>query len=190
MKQYVPNPLIVDRAVAIWRKLVENPKHDNMGDTGTPQERFTMAMGSSLAKLIPNTASQPGVLDKFCEALRAALLKEEKVSYGSGSRYEQSMHVDYGPDQTLANAAEAAGLKLEWPWKTNMWLAEDSLSLRYGYAAPQVFHYPIDDGRWVVTRLSGEDIKLVLPHAAIIGLTIDDADEVTIDPIAPVAAAE
>ena len=77
---------------------------------------------------------------------------------GSG-HYENNLHVDYGPDMLLSQAAEEAGLKMEFPWKTNMWLHNDCVAVRNGYAAPVQYHYPLDEDsqQWCVTTMSGTD---------------------------------
>ena len=74
------------------------------------------------------------------------------------------LSVDYHPDKTLSTAAKAAGLQMEFPWKTTMWLSAGSLSLSAGYGAGSVYHYPLNDGRWLVTRLYGEDIGKVVDY--------------------------
>lgn len=167
MHEYKPNERIVDRAVEIWKRLLASPKYDNLGGTSSPEERRTMAMASALAQAIPSNAT-PERLVKFGAELKKRLMspKEQTGGIRRASYYEQSMSVDYGPCSVLNAAAEASDLKMEWPWKTNMWLYGDRLSVSAGYGAESVYHYPLSGDRWLVARLSGSDMEKVIALAS------------------------
>jgi hypothetical protein len=42
-----------------------------------------------------------------------------------------------------------------------MWIGEDYISVSAGYAAASVYHYPLDNGKWLVTCLSGPEIAKI-----------------------------
>lgn len=154
-KLYKPEEKIVDRAVELWKRMLKNPKFDN-GDS-SPTGFFAGAM----AKMIPNNATDE-VLQAFGEHLKNALMNidpEYKSEY-----YHSYLSVDYGPDKVLHTAAEKAGLKMEFPWKTTMHLWTDHVSVSAGYGAESIYHYPLSDGRWLMTTLSGSDISKIIAY--------------------------
>lgn len=139
MKEYVPNPVIVRRAVELWCREIVRGRHDN-GDRS-----HAGFMAEMLASMIPSNAADESVLGAFGCALEQLLLnktaftKDElkpRIELSECGRYQDSLHTDYGPDVTLATAAETAGLKCEMPWKSHTWLYEDKLSARFGYSDP------------------------------------------------------
>ena len=120
-----------ETAAKWWRNVLENgAKFDNMGDTGSPEERRTSDMTSMLAKMNvkPVTKEQ---LDTF---------ERELVSSLEGKEDRLGLHCDYGPDLTLSEAAKIAGISTaNFPWKTNMFIREDgTVSVSYGYGAEDV----------------------------------------------------
>lgn len=159
-KKYIPNEKIVDRAVEIWKRLLRNPKYDNLGPTCRDlpmKDLMPNLMASALTAKLSNNAT-PEILDKFGKALKQRLSREDE-KYGS---YIASLHVDYDPDRTLREAADEADLKMQFPWKTNMSIHEDCVAVGVGYAAPFVYHYPLLSNRWLMTTLYGSDIDKVI----------------------------
>lgn len=152
-----PSARIWERGAELWVRMLRSPKYDNMGDgPAEPGERFIGNMAGAMASMIPNNAT-PEIL----EAFRCALLK--RMTDTNKRLYErQSQHVDYGPDVLLSDSAAEAGLKMEFPWKTNMWITASYVSVRNGYGAETVYHYPLEGGRWLVTTLNGSDISKVI----------------------------
>ena len=170
MRNYKPNPRIVNRAVELWVEMLAAPNYDN-GDNS-----FAGAVTQMLVSKI-KANNTPEVLVKFADELRAILSGPHKwLSYPTHYagqpkptappvEYEtlfNSLHVDYAPDIPLADAAKRAGLEMEFPWKTNMYLNEDYLSLTRGYGGALEYHYPLTDNRWLVTHLYGEDIGKII----------------------------
>lgn len=143
---YVPNERIVDRAVHLWMLALADPTYRN-----DHTSNIACAMASTLPK--NNTAD---VLRAFGDELKKRLMAPTERS-GDRVWYENFLGVDYGPDKVLGEAAKAAGLKMEWPYKTNMHLYVDRLSFSVGYGAPAAFHHPMADGRWVVSTLHGSE---------------------------------
>jgi hypothetical protein len=72
------------------------------------------------------------------------------------------LSVDYDPDLILRDAAEKAGLKTKFPWKTSMRLTDSYVTVSCGYGADYIFYYPLSDDRWFVTTLYGSDIDKVI----------------------------
>ncbi len=147
-----PSDLLVKRAVELWKRMLRSPKFDN-GDNGP-----NGGMASMLATMIPTNTTEE-LLDKFGVELEKTILtpSEHSRDYYPNT----SLHVDYGPDKALGDAAEAAGLKCQFPWKTNMWIGDGCVSVSAGYAAANVYHYPLDNGKWLVTSLSGSEIDKI-----------------------------
>lgn len=130
------NPRAIKLAVELWKKLLIDRKYDNMGDTGTPDERSQMGMASKLASLIPANNTRD-ILEAFGDAL-TRILTDDPRSCQCGTT--MTLGVDYGPDSTLARAAKEVGLQMEWPWKTVMWIRDDCVQLKSGYGAKTVRH--------------------------------------------------
>lgn len=152
MRDYKPDRRIVERAAELWVRMLRNPKYDN-GDAS-----FQGFVCKSLAEKLPSNANDD-VLEKFREALIESMMKENERGY-----FYTSLYVDYGPDEALHNAAEEAGLKMEFPWKTGMQVRDDCLAVSAGYGGQYVYHYPLDNNRWLVTALSGTDIGKVIDY--------------------------
>jgi len=134
--------------------MLESPEYKAVSENSAPEDRLNMGIAASMAKQIPSNAT-PERLDAFADALRRRLPGEAHGDY-------ISVGVDYGPDKILSDAAEDAGLDMQFPWKTQMWISHGTVSVSAGYGAPQVFHHPMADGRWLVTTLYGSDIDKVI----------------------------
>lgn len=126
--EYVPNPLIIDRAADLWVEMLKKPRYDN-GDR-------------SFAGTVTQALAEMGAKNNTDETL--ARFKTELVRILSGphkwrsqeypgrpsQEFEevfQHLDVDYNPNIPLADAAAAAGLNMQFPWKTGMWLENDHL---------------------------------------------------------------
>lgn len=149
---------IAARAAELWVRMLTSPKYDALGDTGSPADRQTMAAASLMALQMPNNADED-TLSKFGEELKKSLMDE-----GITHHQRCYLNVDYGPCEILSNAAERAGLKMEFPWKTNMQIYSDRISVSYGYRADAISHHLMPDGRWLVAKLTGPDISIVMDY--------------------------
>lgn len=169
MRDYKPNPRIIDRAVQWWIQALSAPKYDNLGDDSREsfKSQVTNRFAGALAAKLPKN-NTPDVLEKFGQALRAVLMTPKENGYTPNY-----LSVDYGPDEHLSEAATAAGLKMQFPWKTHMFLADDYFSVSCGYAAPDDYHYPLSEDRWLVVKLSGKDIPKII---ALVEAGIIDTD--------------
>lgn len=166
---YTPNERIIDRAVALWKRALAAPVYCNERPNAAT---LPNVMAGMLASMTPKNNTRD-VLDKFGAALKEQLMREcGGLSDPGYHYYHRHLDVDYGPDQLLRDAAAAAGLSMDFPWKTHMNINHDCLSFSMGYGAPNVYHYPLDNDRWLVTCLCGADMRKVIdqvegrnPHA-------------------------
>lgn len=175
MRDHPLNPILVDRAVELWKRALAAPIYNNLapGERHIPSEVTNFLLDQ---RVKDNT---PEKLAAFGEALKSRLntptvSRDETFTY-----YENYMGVDYHPCLMLKGAAEDVGLKMDFPIKTGMTIEDDCVSFHMGYATPNMMHYPLAGGRWLVTDLRGrDDMKKII--AAIeagndLGLTIEPA---------------
>lgn len=177
---YTPNPRIVARAAYLWIQMLSSPKYDNLGERSPEplDSQVKNMMASRLTEMLPKN-NTPEVHERFGAELQKILMGpfEWKSNWNNVEETHtsilRSLHVDYHPDVALAEAAKRAGLTMEFPWKTDMWLDETFLSVSYGYGAPRVYHYPLSRDRWLVARLSGEDVAKIISLIEGDVLTVD-----------------
>jgi hypothetical protein len=154
-EDYSPNERIIDRVVFLWASALRKPKFDN-GDNS-----MAGGMAGVLASMLPNN-SDDETLAAFSRELKSRLMvqfteppyRKDQKPY---THWITDLEVDYGPCNVLAEAANAAGLKTQFPWKTRMTFWIDHLYFSQGYAAGRIYHYPASDDRWVVTSLYGDE---------------------------------
>lgn len=111
-----------------WATAIQAPRFDN-GDTG---------MGSLLAGALATmvAANQPAPSDHAQRGFVVSLAARVETMLRRGDYC--SLGVDYGPDANLANSAEDAGLSTaRFPWKTNMWVTPDRITVSAGYGAAE-----------------------------------------------------
>lgn len=122
-------------AATWWADKVAKPKFDN-GDNSD---------NGGMAQLLAALGTKPVGIEareKFISELKS---KIEKRIYWE-PKYERVprmvLSVDYGPDKDLYEAAEAAGVnKMNFPWKTTMWIDKNHVSVSYGYRTPEEILY-------------------------------------------------
>jgi hypothetical protein len=109
-----------------WADCFRNgPKFDN-GDKSK-----TGFMTMALAKMAYR-APTPDAIDAFekalARAIEVAMIRQETAG----------LHVDYGPNLILYEAAQVAQFprEIEFPWKTHMHVKAGSVKVSYGYGAP------------------------------------------------------
>jgi hypothetical protein len=120
----------IEKAVNWWAERIACPKFDGLSqeerkDPANRSYQMAEVMASMLVEPIDNSVS-----DKFKAELRKQLENDYNPYHG--------LHVDYGPDLILGNAAQAAGVSAHnFPWKTSMYFGEDgTVKVRSGYSAP------------------------------------------------------
>lgn len=181
-KEYVPNERIVDRACTLWMAMLRNPKYDNLGSSAH-EAKWSDILPSLLAQCGKKPSDE--TIARFGVELKKVLMAP--LEWTADSRFEKDgkpttyttlfnhLSVDYGPDIPLSTAAKRAGLEMEFPWKTSMFLREDCLYLGYGYGAPYVYHYPLTGDRWLETTLCGGDMPkiIALVEAGVLDLNLN-----------------
>jgi hypothetical protein len=174
MYGYTPNERIVDKAVELWISMLSKPKYDNLGTDlrGQTFEEFAPSLlAAALTDKLPKN-NTPDVLVRFGAELKKFLMEPTEYTYTNykgevvkDTRLFNYLSVDYHPDTALAIAAERAGLKMEFPWKTHMTLTETYVCVSNGYGAPYVYYYPLSSQsnyKWLATTLNGEDISKII----------------------------
>ena len=157
---------IAKYAAAQWREMMTKGKvFDQLGATrgSCPQEQATEATGAVLVDALNAKVVTSEKLDALVDALAAKILEDQQDRL-------LSMYVDYDPDVAMAEAAKSVGLEhMQWPIKSSVRINTDyntgkatHVSVSNGYGAEAVHHYPLDDGRWLVCRLSGSDVQKVI----------------------------
>lgn len=165
---YQPNETIVDRAVELWVRAINKPKFDNGG------KDFGNFMAGQLAGMMADKhVPTEGQLAVFRMELKTLLmnevsmeqLRDEPETEKSLRYFHTSLGVDYGADLILSCAAKRSSIHESlFPWKTNMSLSAGYVCFGVGYQSPWMYHYPLSDGRWLVTQLAGEDIGKVIEY--------------------------
>lgn len=170
MWDYTPNERIVDKAVELWISMLSDPKYDNLGKNSQEsfESRVQNTMASVLAKKLQKN-NTPEVLARFGMELKKFLMEPTEYTYTSYDKVVKTekqlfryLSVDYHPDTPLRIAAELAGLNMEFPWKTSMYLDENFVSVVYGYGDARTYYYPLSNDGWLTTTLNGEDISKII----------------------------
>lgn len=127
-----------------------------------PTERTARYAAELWKNMLRSAETEEAALSAFGELLVAAILTPCKRH---PTVFENSyLTTDSPPCEALRQAAQAAGLVCDWPKKTRMNVFGDVVRLSQGYAEESVYHYALDDNRWLVTRLHGSDIEQIKQH--------------------------
>jgi len=173
MNEYKPNEIIVDRACELWVRMLSKPEFNAIGKEGHGDDpKGSMHIAQCLATMNADAVkAEAESLNKFRTALKKYLMqkvrweREAGLIFDENGHYETGMNVDYHPDWALRQAAKESGIAEDlFPWKTNMYVDENSIALSYGDGAETVYHYPID-GKWLIIKLRGSDIDKVIEYA-------------------------
>lgn len=122
-------PEYVKVAVNWWANAIVNPKFDNGDDTVAGGMTFLFAM------MVNSKSSISKEQVAIFKTELAQLIVEKMDSSWNG---ECKLGVDYHPDKLLYTAAQKAGIddNMGFPWKTNMSITKNNVSVSAGYAAP------------------------------------------------------
>lgn len=114
-----------------WWNVIQKPKHDNGDNSFTGF--LTMKMADSLVEEITLT------YEEFKDCLKRKCLGFiEKFSYIR----DIDFHCDYGPCGILSEVAEELNIpEFNFPFKTSMWVKENSVVVSYGYRAKHQILY-------------------------------------------------
>ncbi len=172
MEREKVSDVIIERAVELWCRALRKPRFDN-GDNSDAG-----FFGAGLAYMNADTAAGETELDKSIERFREALVTNMKFArdhegeptgeqgqYGPETYYfDHCLSTDYSPDKGLREAADEAGIPHKlFSWKSSVNVYDPAaVCASFGYGAPAVYHYPLSGGRWLITKLRGEDMPLIL----------------------------
>jgi len=122
-------PEYVKVAVNWLTNAIVNPKFDNGDDSIAGRMAFFLAMMVNSKSSISKEQ-----IDIFKKEL-ADIIVTQIEFHGNG---ECCFNIDYHPDMLLYSAAQKAGINddMGFPWKTNMRISKDKVSVSAGYAAP------------------------------------------------------
>ncbi|MBD8689345.1 MULTISPECIES: hypothetical protein [unclassified Rhizobium] len=170
--QPVPD-ILIERAVELWCRALRNPRFEN-GDN-SEGGFFTAgfaAMNSDAA------AAKVTEFDDAVERFRGILVAKlkyardhdgeptgEQGQYGPKTYYfDGCLRTDYHPEKDLSEAATEAGIPHKlFSWKSSVNLYDPgSVCASFGYGAPAVYHYPLSGNRWLICKLRGEDMALII----------------------------
>lgn len=121
-------PEYVCVAVNWWANAIVNPKFDN-GDDNTA-EKMTLLLAMMVNS---KSAISKEQIDIFKKELADIIVAQMESSWNGECR----LGVDYHPDMLLYNAVQKAGIDddMGFPWKTNMCISKDKVSVSAGKTA-------------------------------------------------------
>lgn len=154
---------IIKRAVDLWCKKLKAPTYDN-GD-----KSLQGVLGQGLAAININHAMK-GVddLDAQIEKFRIALTESITNEASKDEYFYGELSVDYHPCRLLAEAGKIAGIPDRlFSIKSRAMIEDNYVSTSFGYGVANQNHYPLPDGRWLITTLKGsaDDMSKILTHA-------------------------
>lgn len=131
-----------------WAKAVGAPTFRATDENSSPEDQANMGlagmMASAVADLHP-VSERAGA--KFAEALAEAI---EKTLRDAG-KWGVSLDVDYGPCRMLHEAATTAGVNgSRFPWKTNMRVTTEHVTVSAGYRAADQLVWASEE--WLANR--------------------------------------
>jgi len=164
--------VMIERAVELWCRKLHDPVFDN-GDK-TEQGFFTGVLANTNIQADKNKIDDMGVrVEKF----RKALVRTLKTERDSADYFYGHLSVDYAPCIELGLAANEAGIpESQFSCKSAVAIFEGWVVASFGYAAESTYHYPLPDGKWLVTSLVGSDINKVIKQVMdgnLMGLEVD-----------------
>lgn len=165
---------IIDKAVDIWCKKLYSPEFDN-GDnsvSGVMCHSFALMNMEANKKSVSN-------MDDQVSTFRKHLSSKLKQQRDDDEYFAAWLDVDYYPCAILSEAAEAAKIPPSlFSIKSHVSIKCNHVAASFGYGAMTENHYPLPDGKWLVTDLSGnDDLALVINHVIHgnqIGLKVTD----------------
>lgn len=163
IEQQRPSKRTAKRAAQIWVSWLRHPNYD-VGLEGLPRIELL-----GLAALQPSNANDE-TLARFADELEKLILTPS--SDDPNSFENADLHVDYEPCNALKVAADRAGLKMEFPYKTSVDIYESYLVSKAGYGAFWEYHYALDNGKWLVTTLTGSDADVAMIRSCAVNGTV------------------
>lgn len=172
MKEEISNQ-IISRAVDLWCKKLFKPVFDNGDDSEVG------AIGGILATVnIQRAKNGIDDLQARVEVFRKTLIESLIETRDSEDYFNRWLDTDYHPSPELAKAADIAGIPHSlFSCKSSVMMREGCVTSSFGYGADNQNHYPLPDGRWLITTLSGSDMDKVIDQVMggnLMGLTVEE----------------
>ena len=144
-------------AANIVKEWLENISFMDNGERNLEGKMFMDVMSMKIQEANPTLKE---TIEAFVEDLEQEILKEEDGYHPLGS-----IHIDYGPSRELMELADKHGIHhSHFPIKTTLFIDHDYISVSKGYGSPYVYHYLLDNGKWLITTLHGKDIDKIKDH--------------------------
>ena len=149
---------MIVRAAEIWGKALHNPKFDN-GDNSQAGGLGHMLATMNMQNAKENVPSLVDQVEKFKKVLVSNLIAQRD----SGEYFRGWLDTDYHPCKELAGAANEAGIPHNlFSCKSTVMINEDCVGASFGYGSERINHYPLPNGKWLLTTLTGSDITKII----------------------------
>ena len=161
----LPSDQIIVRAAELWSRAIVDGQWDN-GDTSLPGVMVKTLVTQNRGHAIDTTGLE---IQKLAKQFRAAFIEvviamRDAVRDGRESFFRGHCRCDYSPDATLVEVCTKAAVDpILLPCKSDTWLYSGHVHVRFGYGDRSMNHYPLGDGRWLVTSLAGNDDNDMAP---------------------------
>jgi len=167
---------LIERAAEIWARAIQSTQYDN-GDNSIQGVMTEGLAAMNLKAALEKVEDFPAAVEKFrteliailkysrdhegepmSEADRAEFWGDRELRFEPTYSLECYLSTDYNPCQTLAIAADRAGLPhAVFSWKSTVYINQNSVSCSFGYGRPDVMHYPLPEGRWLITDIRANE---------------------------------
>lgn len=131
-----------------WAKAVGAPTFRAVDENSGPDDQRRMGLAGTMASMVAGLHPvSEGSGAKFAEVLAGAV----ETTLRRAGKWGVSLDVDYGPCRTLHEAATAAGVNgSRFPWKTNMRITTEHVTVSAGYRAADRLVWASD--AWLANR--------------------------------------
>jgi len=151
--------LVISKAVDIWCKKLFNPVFDN-GDNSAHGGMTHMLATMNIQNDKAGIDDMAARVEKFRQVITAELVRLRDQPQ-DGEYFPSWLDADYGPCKVLGDAADKAGIpQSQFSCKSSVSMRANSLSVAFGYGAPNTNYYPLPDGRWLLTSITADDAEM------------------------------
>lgn len=153
-----PTKETANRAANIMREWLAGVSLMDNGETNFERK----IMGNFLmGKIQESNPISEDNLTAFTEALAEEIQSVNESGYSELSR----LYIDYGIGGELADLADEHSIHhSHFPIKSSIYVGYDYITESKGYGSPTKYHYLLENGKWLITTLSGQDIEKVKDH--------------------------
>lgn len=152
---------MINKAVDVWCKKLLIPVFDNGDDSAIG----AMSHMLSTANIQHDKAATSDIESKI-EVFRISLIDRLVKARNSDDYFPCWLDVDYSPCKTLAESADKAGIPhSQFSCKSSVSVWDKHISASFGYGAETTFLYPLSNGKWLKTNLTGgSDLDKIFNH--------------------------